>query len=693
MVAPDNGRIADILAQSQALRGTLGQRFDLQDQALQNIQALPPETNFGGDLVNSFLNQASFNVLNNPAGNGVGSTLGRVGGGFANAAALVGLLGLTPLAPEVTIPAGLGLAGLLGGGSLEARQQVNQSGTITDPGAVLTQGGIEGALNLIPGSKAAGLGRRLLTDVGVQGGAGLIGDAASQAVRGQSFNPNELLQGGAMGAGMGVLSALLGGPHAKNLSTPEPAGIPEARALLQQNVNRANLPDNITVDPLLYARPELQSLDAQMEALLGRTKPVDALPSVRDVDASLKVDPVMPEVQGPKPGANGYIDRETITSPVAQTFLNRSSAMRGARNLGLERAEVQPVQVGPGEWMIHKVEPVTPEAPKTTAETPKTEAPVIGEPTAAPLPEVANVHPAEPARLPDNNAANIPASPAGNLATALAKPETVTTALRGLDSKDSVTVHDFDLSTVEPGTKLEGLGTFKGFDEAGLPIVSRKGGLGRPGESGFAHDEESLAGVLQKANEVLQPGDAEMLQQIMQDVQSGQATQFTGRAKQGRSADMAASADTPGTLGAFGTKTNDRVIGVYFKPASAKTPAQVVARVVNSLGEQSTRILRDAGNPDVGYMRTGNGPHLEMHNPSTIATQKRSLASDAAIEKAAIVRKAAMGTKHEAHPIVQRLDQAIQSNNVKDLELALRDFDRLPPELQRTLSAQAGCVK
>jgi hypothetical protein len=683
--------MANPIQEAQALLQELDRRSAVRDQVLQNLRTLPQPMNPLQSGFNEAVNALTFDLTDLPTEGTLSPLLGR----FAGSAGGVGL-GILGGGLIGGVPGAIAGGALMGFGQGFGRGVDEQ----TDRGVPLdqvnylgptVQGGAEGILNALPPLKGASMlgtvGKNVLRGTAI----GLPTSAISQYATTGTIDPMRTALDTAGFAGGEAVGGLLGGT--KGVEIPGQAAdtgvMAAARAKLQDNMRWIDQPDNITIDPRLYARKELTDIDNQLETLLARKPaPVDALPAVREVEATVKA--VEPPT-APQPGPNGYIARETINAPIEQTFLNRSSAMRGARNLGLEKADVQPVQVGPGEWMIHKVDPASPkiESPTPKVETPAT--PKAGETVTAP--EAALVDTPEPIRPPDNNATDLPGTTLQPVHSSPSKPPSVVQALRGLDPKEQTTVHDFDLSTVEPGTKIEGLGTFKGIDDGGLPIISRKGGLKRPGESGFAHDEESLGSVLAQAGDTLQPGDDEMLRQIMQDVQTGQATEFVGRAKQGRSADMATSADAPGTMAAFGTKTNDRVIGVYYKPATAKTPAQIVARVVNSLGEQATRVIREAGNPDIGFMRTGSGPHLEMHNPATVATVKRALASTADIQKAGIIRKTAMGSKHEANPIVQRIDEAIQANNVEKLNQALRDFDRLPADLQKQLGAQSGCVK
>lgn len=703
--------MANPIQEAEALRAELAQRFAIRDQVLQNLQTQPPALNPLQSGFNEAINALTFDITDLPTNGTVPPLVGRFGGSTGGVG--LGMLGGGLIGGPLGALAGGALMGFGQGFGRGVDEQTDRGIPLDQVNYLgpTVQGAAEGVLNALPPLKGASLLTQALKTAGRDAAIGLPVSISTQLLNNGTVDPMRTALDTAGFAAGGAASGALT-PIKPDIPSPAWRGpfdavagqadsglMAEARARLKNNLGWVSQPENITIDPLLYARKELTAVDEQLQNLLN-PKSVETLPGFRDVGDALKaVDPEPPAPPaGPQPGPNGYIARETINAPIDQTFLNRSSAMRGARNLGLERTEVQPVQVGPGEWMIHKVEPTVPKADVPSV------APKAGELP----PETVLVNPAEPARLPDNNAAGIPGAvspPAANpeapkptprsvLPGQAAKPATVVKALEGLNPQEQVTVHDFDLSTVEPGTKIDGLkGTFQGVDEDGLPILSRKAGLKRPGESGFAHDEESLASLLKQAGDTLQPGDDAMLRDILQDVQAGQATQFVGRAKQGRSTNMEASADTPGTMAAFGTKTNDRVLGLYYKPASAKTPSQIVARVVNDLGEQATRIIREAGNPDVGYMRTGSGPRTEMHTPSTIATQKRALVSDADIQKAGIVRKTAMGTKLEAHPIVRRIDEAIQANNSEKLHQALRDFDRLPPELQKQLGVQSGCVK
>lgn len=396
-------------------------------------------------------------------------------------------------------------------------------------------------------------------------------------------------------------------------------------------------------------------------------KPEEAIPVAQSVEA--------PQPVTPRLGPDGYIDSATISSPVEQVFRNRSSAMRGSRALGLAKESVQPVQIGPGQWMIHQLDaPVkVPDVPAVQALSQSVDPGMA--PAQAIIPEV-------PARIPTTG-----------------KPATITHALRGLDPRDSATVHDFDLSATQPGQKVEGLGTFKGFDDDGLPIISRKGGGKRPGESGVAHDADSIGTLLKQAGDLLEPQDVQMIQETLADVQTGQATKFVGRAKVGRSSEVAAGLNSPGTGGAYGTSSIDRVLSIEYKPATPAVgkrpgvPAQVRAKVIDSNGQPGIRIIKEAGNPDVGFIRAGAEQPLENHFPALLDPSKRELITDAQIQKAGAIRQAAQGTKHANNHIVKRLDDVIRANDDKAAMQAIRDLDRLPPEIQQELAKQRGCIK
>lgn len=1003
--------VDEVLAHARAVRAQMAERSAQRLYDLENLPAIPPQTNFMSDFGKEFVDQASFNTIDQQSGGGVGSTLGRAAGGFANAATLTTLLGLTPFAPEVTIPTALGLAGFLGGGSLEARNQYNQSGTITNPGAVLGQGSVEGILNLIPGSKAASFGRRLLTDVPVQTGAALAGDYASQVIKGQPYNPSEAGQSGAMGAGMGVLSALLGGGHAapsngKLMKAPD-LNVPVAGigAIRQQVQGQMSRPGNVKVDPRLgngrFALEEVDSLMQQrmaaLDALTGsQTPPVAPTsvsgPQVRQLTGSpmplltgartlttadgmsqFSVEPgpqsplqrlaedagvllkgqgrtERPPVPGvtdaefrpvestsntPIPGNNilqgevvdavppSFLDENgeripsTVNSPTAQQFKSPKAVRKAAKNLGLDLKQVEPIQVAGGKWMIHQLDapPVTPEAaqapklpvvdyvglgpkPKveknptalstviadslsgdranqdalvahdflrdmgleptdvarennslpagkqftvkvagkaykingneslttfiernkldyktlarsvrsknanlenlmrqlpdgpekikflehegaqaenirgaqeheyyskvnekanaafrelenvnTEAQLDEWDAKVSSDPELGRLAEdselfqaelgnkvaaaneriqrikngeynpgvkaVEDVNAPESQRLPDNQTAGIPVQVDGTPAPKVAekpvkpaetiigepgarpiqtKPASVDHALRGLAPENQKTVFDHDLTNARPGQQIEGLGKFQGWDGDGLPIISRKGG-GRPGESGVAYDTPSLQTLFNQGGHLLNDQEKAMIGTMMQDVEQGLATQSTGFAKHGRGSGISKAVQSPETAAEFGTPANDRILSIEYKQGTNKTPEQIRAIVVNEQGNTRTRIIKEAGNPDLGYVRTGSAPLTEAHMPAGLEAGVKNQTTDANILATGKYLKALDGTPYANHPAAKALRDAASMGDAKSIETALRYMDRLPAEARRLLGQQSGCIK
>jgi hypothetical protein len=939
MVAPSNDQIRAWAIESDArYQKILGDLAKSKAAALVT-QSAPPPTNFLSDFGTELVDQASFNVLDRPSGGGVGSTLGRIGGGFANAATLTGLLGLTGVAPELGVPAAAALAGLLGGGSLEARTQYNKSGTITDPGAVLGQGAVEGALNLIPGSKAASFLRRAAVDVPVQAGAGLVGDLASQGIRGQGFDLNEAVQSTAAGGGMGVFSALLGGPRPQTSRTPQvnvDVPPPASPKLLTGGIAPSSPIDQAQLlltgreTPLLTGGRTYTTADGQSTfsvnpgptpgagtptrlagdggIMLNRNNPAlqyeDALftPVSPDVptgkplqgeivpDAPAAITPENATPMGFKLKPDGFVDQSSLNSPTAQVFNGKKSAIRAGEAFGLKRNEIVPVQVGKNEWAIHRIDAAEALKPQPVTDfiglgpRPKVDSNPIpistvlreslsadlgaqdnllafdtlrdmgydpkplsidektglgkqfsikigdklavmrsGEPLSAflqrneigfdNLARSMNTKKANIDRLvemlPDSpakntflenemvlkqgrdavkefealqntnkkadaylkqidNAANeadlnavgaaidtdpdmvrlfemsptfgeelglrqssaieriqriangeyvppkgsplaesannpnidqttvplsTPSTPATSAPAGIVKPPTLANVLRGLEPDQARTVYDVDLSQVAPGTKVEELkGIFRGFDEFGMPDIGRQFGAKRPGESGVAIDQDSLGKLLQKAKGVLQPEDEPMLQQLIQDIEAAQATEFVGRPKIGRSADLPESLATPGTLNAYGSKSLDRVMQIDYVPPSKTHQGKVVARVIDSNGNYADRIIREAGEPEVGFMRTGSKPEVPAH-ATPLQGGKRELVGQESLQNAASIRQAVQGTKYANDPIVQRIDAAVATNDAKGLNQALRDFSRLPKEVQKQMGVQAGCVK
>lgn len=164
--------------------------------------------------INSFLNQASFNIANNPVNPnaGIPNLVGTLGGGLANVGTGLGLAAATPFIPEATVPLFGALAGGIGSGSREARQQVNESGHITNPSAILAEGAIDTVGYALPVSKAASLGGRLAVNAAREVPFNIAGDLVSQAIRhpGQ-VDLNELAAVTALGVG-GAGAMSLGRP-------------------------------------------------------------------------------------------------------------------------------------------------------------------------------------------------------------------------------------------------------------------------------------------------------------------------------------------------------------------------------------------------------------------------------------------------------------------------------------------------
>lgn len=830
MAAPNSSRIDELIRQSQLMSALQRQVLDDQIQQAQIRAAAPKPTGFIDDVIRSA--QSVYDPKAAPAG-GVAGFLGQTGGVAAPALAggAVGSL----LGPLGTL-AGLGLGGAYGTIS-QGRNEDTRQGRETSLAQDLIRGGV-GATAALPILKGATLGSTALKNAAFGFGVGTGGSMLEQAATNGNVDVGQALQSGALSAGLGAATApfavrtrtplddvavdaarpaapaalpgreypALPAPGATDrgmTGTPaSPPLLPGQPKLLPGSVEQARrltggqtplLPggrtvttaDGMSTFTLEPSRPGTRLADDGGVMLGGRTEPIDAefrplTPEATkpvgkaDIKQGQIVDGVVTEgpAQGLKVNPDGFIDRASIVPATENVFKNRSSAIRGAKNLNVEGA--QPVQVGKGEWMLHKVEPaappvdapvVTPKAPIAPETAPVVESaqPVLdpaapASPAAAAavieqpkpstskeiwqqtLDEYAGAKPTEPAQpagamikqySPEyekalgeygrkssahflaveeaaKNQKPVPPSvleqykDSGfysrqalervNQPAAIApRPaaEAAAHSLRGLAPEAARTVHSIDLTQVQPGQKIEGLGKFVGVDDEGLPIMSRSGGAKRPGESGVAYSPETLGTLLKQSGDVLTPEDLPMLQQIMQDIAEGKATQFVGRSKVGRSADMSASADFAGpqTLG------NDRVMSVYFKPASKKVPAQVVADVIDSNGMPAKRIIREAGDPEVGFIRQGAGDLREQHFPTSLDPTKRALASDAVIQKAGIVRQKAMGTKHENNPIVQRMDESLKANDVAGLEKAIRDFDRLPPELQKQLGVESGCVK
>lgn len=156
---------------------------------------------------NSFINQAGLNIPNLPTGNhpiasGIGSFLGYP----VNAAEGIAAAGALGLAPEVAVPAGLGLGGFLGSGSQNVRQQLN-SGKPFNVGSALTDAAVGAGAMLVPGSQAEALLPRVLGNFGRFGTYGGLGSAASQLASTGQIDPNQAIQQALQFGGLGAAGA------------------------------------------------------------------------------------------------------------------------------------------------------------------------------------------------------------------------------------------------------------------------------------------------------------------------------------------------------------------------------------------------------------------------------------------------------------------------------------------------------
>lgn len=161
-------------------------------------------TNFAGDIGNSFLNQAAFNIPNLPTGGGWGSQIGST-------AAMLGHGALAALAPEVYGPALMALAGAGDMGSASARNQINHGG-ITNPMGIATDAAIGAALPMIPFSKAATLPGRMAENAARFLPTSLGATALSQGVNNGKLDLAGLKSAGAQGTALTILASLLGKP-------------------------------------------------------------------------------------------------------------------------------------------------------------------------------------------------------------------------------------------------------------------------------------------------------------------------------------------------------------------------------------------------------------------------------------------------------------------------------------------------
>lgn len=264
--------------------------------SIQRDRNKPVETNFLGDVANAAINQGSFNIANRPHGNGVGSAIGTGLGGLANAVTGVGLLAMTPIAPEISVPIGLGLAGAAGGASAEARSQLNQTGRIDNPLAVGVQGATGGLLNLIPGSQAAKFVPRAAANALRFGAGGAAADVIAQGVRGQQFNPMETLNAAMMGGGMGVGAAAF---HPAAQVAPEQSSLQPKLDAVQAMRDQAPFIVNQRMSPEIAANKAaaLNAMDIQTEGLLnklgaeGQRMSPDPVQSVPNPAANMTMSP------------------------------------------------------------------------------------------------------------------------------------------------------------------------------------------------------------------------------------------------------------------------------------------------------------------------------------------------------------------------------------------------------------------
>lgn len=205
-------------------------------------------TNFLGDLASHFTNAATGyqrdDLLQN-SGNGLGATLGDLGGALATIGG--GALGGSALGATTFTPFGVAAGGIGGGiasaataGTLQDLQAQRLEGAINpNYGRALGSGVLQGGLQAIPG---VGQGLKLLPRVGlntaIQGAGGGLGSLVQQGIEQGSIAPNidwnRVKAEAALGGAGGAVSGVMHGKGQSKKSKVAASAIDDPDAMLKQ---------------------------------------------------------------------------------------------------------------------------------------------------------------------------------------------------------------------------------------------------------------------------------------------------------------------------------------------------------------------------------------------------------------------------------------------------------------------------